>query len=486
MAPESELDRRLSELSAIHESLRALTATLDLPEVLRTVLARIKTVTRAEALSLMLYDAERDELVFVAAETLRERGLVGLTVPPASGIATWAAHHASSVVVPDVTRDARFNAEFDRISGFTTRSVVASPLRHDGRVVGVIELANPYGGGVFHEADRLRLDAVTAALGPRVVCDAIAHNPSALQAMFAEIATAVPSEAASLLVHDAAGHALVFTASRTLLPGGIDGVRLRLDQGIAGWVARHRVALRLDDASTDPRHFSGIAQETGFVPHGMLCVPVVCHDRLLGVVEVMNKLDGSPFTDQELGLVQTLADHAGIAIEHARLYREAEVASITDDLTGLGNTRRFNRLLPELLATGAPLSLIVLDLDNFKAVVDTHGHLVGSRTLAYVGHLIAGAIRPGDHAARFGGDEFVVILPHTDPADGVVVAERIRAAIADARILPSDGVDISAVTASVGVASYPEDAMTSEALFKRADAAMYAAKRHGKNAVAGA
>ena len=137
----------------------------------------------------------------------------------------------------------------------------------------------------------------------------------------------------------------------------------------------------------------------------------------------------------------------GIAIEHARLYREAEVASITDDLTGLGNTRRFNRLLPELLATGAPLSLIVLDLDNFKAVVDTHGHLVGSRTLAYVGHLIAGAIRPGDHAARFGGDEFVVILPHTDPGGGAVVAERIRAAIADARILPSDGVDISAVTA---------------------------------------
>jgi GAF domain-containing protein len=118
------------------------------------------------------------------------------------------------------------------------------------------------------------------------------------------------------------------------------------NRGIAGWVARHREPVRLADASADPRHYSAIADRTGLVPHSMLCVPVVKKDRLFGVIQVINKLDGSPFTENELRLVQTLADHAAIAIENASLYREARIASITDDLTGLANTRHFNRMLP--------------------------------------------------------------------------------------------------------------------------------------------
>jgi diguanylate cyclase (GGDEF)-like protein len=337
------LEDQLVELAAIHRSLRALTSSLELPDILHTVLESIKEFTAAEALSLLLYDRDRDELVFAATETLRE-------------------------------------------------------------------------------------------------------------------------------------HAL-------LQPGLIEGVRLRCDQGIAGWVARHREPVRLDDASHDPRHYADLAVRTGLTPKSMLCVPLVHRDALLGVIQVINKLDGSRFTDDELRLVGTLADHAAIAIANASLYREARIAAVTDDLTGLGNTRHFNRVLPELLAHGGPVSLLVLDLDAFKTLVDARGHLVGSRTIAFIGRLIGKLLRPGDVAARFGGDEFVVILPGAETGRAEQVAESIRIAIADASILDDTDVDIGGITASIGVATFPDHAADAEALFRAADAAMYTVKRTGKNAV---
>jgi diguanylate cyclase (GGDEF)-like protein len=260
-------------------------------------------------------------------------------------------------------------------------------------------------------------------------------------------------------------------------------VRLRTDAGIAGWVARHREPVRLDDASSDPRHYPVLAERTGLRPRSMLCVPIIKKDELLGVLQAINKLDGSSFTEDELRLATTLADHAAIAIENARLYREARLAAITDDLTGLYNTRYFNATLPALLAKDGPVSLLVLDLDNFKALVDLHGHLAGSRTIGLVGRLIAGVIRPGDLAARFGGDEFVVILPGTDAASARALAEAIRQRVAEMRILDGTDVDLSAITASVGLATFPDHAEDATGLFRAADAAMYAVKRNGKNGV---
>ena len=159
------------------------------------------------------------------------------------------------------------------------------------------------------------------------------------------------------------------------------------------------------------------------------------------------------------------------------------MASITDDLTGLGNTRHFHRSLADVLTRGVPVSLIVLDLDNFKAVVDRYGHLAGSRSIAQIGRTIGRLVRPGDVAARFGGDEFVVVLPDTDTAEAERLAESIRKAIEACERLDDAEVDLSRVTASVGVATYPAHAADAEGLFRQADAAMYVAKRSGKNRV---
>jgi diguanylate cyclase (GGDEF)-like protein len=277
----------------------------------------------------------------------------------------------------------------------------------------------------------------------------------------------------------------VFTSSRELRPGVIDGVRLKSGQGIAGWVARHREAVCVDDVRSDPRHDPTLSRRTGLVARSMICVPLLHRDRLLGVLQVINKLGADRFTPDEMRLVQALGIQAAGAIAHAQLYHRVEVASLTDDLTGLGNTRRFNTALPAALARGGPVSLLMLDLDGLKAIVDREGHMAGSRVIATVGRLIAERVRPGDVAARFGGDEFVVVLPGTPTLTAVAIAQIIRTAVAECRTPDGlEAVDISSLTASVGVATFPDHAATAERLFRVADEAMYSIKFSGKDGVA--
>jgi GAF domain-containing protein len=145
-----------------------------------------------------------------------------------------------------------------------------------------------------------------------------------LHGLLTRLATAVPSQDAALVVYDQKHHDHAFRGSRALRHGMIEGVRLRMGQGIAGWVAVHRQAVRLDDASRDPRHDPQVSRQTGLVPRSMLCVPMVHGETLYGVIQVINKVDGSAFDDEDLRLVQLLADHAAIAIENASLNAQAQ------------------------------------------------------------------------------------------------------------------------------------------------------------------
>lgn len=470
------------ELAAVSESIRAITSSLELPEVLRLVLGRIKTLTEAEALSLLLHDAVRAELVFAATETLRERTFAGLRGEAAGGLAGIVARTGRSARVNDPAEVHRLGVDPHEFA-YATRNVLAVPLHRDGRVIGALELVDRYDGTDFTVEDEALVAALADALGQRRAPEDLAADVHALRSFFEEVAAAVPSEDATLVLHGGDGRELLLGASRRLESGIVDGLRMRLDQGIAGWVATHRTPVCLDDVRSDPRYYPEIERLTGFAPRTMLCVPLVMKGRLLGVIQCLNKMGGGSFTEEELRMVQTLGDHAAIALENARLYRTARLAALTDDLTGLWNTRHFNEILPAMLERRAPLSLVVLDLDNFKAVVDRHGHLVGSRTIGQVGRRIAAVMRPGDVAARFGGDEFVAILPNTGARDALTVAERLRESIEAMNVLEGTTIDVSGVTASVGVASHPDHGKTAESLFQAADRAMYAAKERCKNVV---
>jgi len=480
---ERSLEQEVRELRSVNELIRTLASTFELHEILRIVLDRLKALTHAEALSLLLYDPERDELVFAATETLRENAVVGLRVPSSHSLAGQVVRTGESTIVDDASNELHFFGQIDRVTRFRTRSLLSVPLRRHGRVVGVLEALNRSGGRGFSEEDRERLERLAAEAGETREPEELCRDPVAMRTLLLRAAAAVPCAATSLLLLDSAGHELVFRASREFQSGVIEGLRMPCDRGIAGWVARHRQPIRLDDVTRDPRYFSGLEEQTRLVPRTMICVPMISKDTLRGVIQVINKADGSSFTESELAVAQTLADHAAIAIENASLYRQAYEASITDDLTGLGNTRHFNRCLPQLLARGGPVSLVMLDLDNFKAVVDGYGHLAGSRTIAQIGRLISRFLRPGDVAARFGGDEFVIALPDTDAPAAVAIAEGIRAAIEACGELEGDRIDLSGVTASLGVATFPAHAADAQNLFHAADEAMYAVKRLGKNRV---
>jgi diguanylate cyclase (GGDEF)-like protein len=165
--------------------------------------------------------------------------------------------------------------------------------------------------------------------------------------------------------------------------------------------------------------------------------------------------------------------------------QRAKLLSETDELTGLYNTRGFaiaaNRLFGQAMRYGRAASVLMIDSDNLKAVNDTHGHEAGNRLLRQLANAVQAELRATDVPARYGGDEFIVLLPETPPKGALDVAERIRGAVAS-RPLAIDGHQVAA-TVSIGVACFPEDGRTLDALAARADRALYQAKQEGRNKV---
>ena len=262
--------------------------------------------------------------------------------------------------------------------------------------------------------------------------------------------------------------------------------RLRPGEGIEGWVAREGKPL-LVNGRTDLAKL-GI-RENGRVKdsHSILCVPLRIKGKTLGVLEATDRTDRRMFRPEDLTLLGTLADYAAIAIENARNFQRVEELTITDDLTGLYNARHLQHMLDFELIRSArhklEFSVIFLDLDYFKAVNDQYGHLAGSRLLSEIGALVASMLRKLDVGTRYGGDEFVILLPQTSKKQALRVAQRMRDMLAKTWCLESEGLHVK-VTASFGVAAYPTDATNKNDLLRLADQAMYRVKNTTRNGVA--
>ena len=203
--------------------------------------------------------------------------------------------------------------------------------------------------------------------------------------------------------------------------------------------------------------------------------PLSSRERAIGVLALGSCASGA-FDEGTLARLQPLADAVALAFENVRLYQKTRELSITDEVTPLHNFRYFHQALDRELKLvnryGSTLSLLFVDLDRFKPINDQYGHLRGSRTLREVGFLIRAAVRETDIPARYGGDEFVVILPQTEGAPARVLAEKMRRLVEGHTFLKEEGIN-ARLGVSLGVATYPAEATTKEALIRLADKRMY-------------
>jgi diguanylate cyclase (GGDEF)-like protein len=267
------------------------------------------------------------------------------------------------------------------------------------------------------------------------------------------LGTMVDVDSCSLFVIDKRDSETLFSTSL----GDVSGVTARSAMALTSAPAEHFTCRSIFD------HGDAIV---------LFCAPQVDMERL---------------GEEEHLILGAIASELVVAVENSRLYHLTKRLAITDELTGLYNYREVqNRLTQEMdraVRYGKQLSLLMLDVDEFKSFNDRFGHIVGDRALAELGAVLRSSVREVDVAARYGGEEFSVILPETDATGAYVVAEKIRDTVAQHRFVVADDERVRALTVSVGIATYPTYASDKEELLRQADGALYRAKREGKDCV---
>jgi diguanylate cyclase (GGDEF)-like protein len=293
----------------------------------------------------------------------------------------------------------------------------------------------------------------------------------------------------SLLLLDEAKQELYFELVVGKASPALKDVRIKIGQGIAGWVAQNGETVVVPDTAKDTRFFGQVDEKTRTETQSIVAVPVKFRDTCLGVIELINCMGPDGFDNRDLKLLEALADFAAIALENARHVKRIHELTITDDCTTLYNARHMGFILDTEIYRSQrynyEFSLVFIDLDHFKQVNDTHGHLVGSRLLAEIGNALKSKCRLIDFAFRYGGDEFVLLLPQTSKENALNVARRLHKMIRETVWLESEGLRIK-VTTSLGVASYPVDSRSKEGLLHLADEAMYLVKNTSRDSVAAA
>src|SRR5579872_602966 len=219
----------------------------------------------------------------------------------------------------------------------------------------------------------------------------------------------------SLLLVDEAKQELYFELAIGKNAHTLKDVRIKMGQGIAGWVAQNQQAVIVPDVSKDTRFFSKVDEKTKMETQSIVAVPVRFRDHCLGVIELINCIGPDGFDARDLKLLEALSDFAAIALENARHVKRIHELTITDDCTSLYNARHMQFILDTEIYRSQrynyEFSVVFIDLDHFKQVNDTHGHLIGSRLLAEIGEALKSRCRLIDFAFRYGGDEFVLLLP---------------------------------------------------------------------------
>jgi diguanylate cyclase (GGDEF)-like protein len=259
----------------------------------------------------------------------------------------------------------------------------------------------------------------------------------------------------------------------------LKGLRIPLGEGVAGWVASTGNPLVVPDVSLDEQWSAFSKAHPELNIQSIACVPVRSGDKTLGVIQLLNsKLD--LLSEYSISFLRLLCDYAAIAIQNARSVERIHELTITDDCTGLFNARHLYTLLDEQLALHSQrpahqFSLLFMDLDRFKQVNDTHGHLIGSRLLSEVGGVMKRTLGPANFCVRYGGDEFVALLPGMDKKTAIEATTHLWEQLRQEKFLSGAGLNLN-LAGSFGLATFPEDGETVQTIIRSADTEMYRAK----------
>jgi len=258
--------------------------------------------------------------------------------------------------------------------------------------------------------------------------------------------------------------------------------RMKMGRGFAGRVALTGKPVVLGSKSTDIRFDPSVYNKLGF--QSLCSVPIIAREKILGAICVGSR-NSNYFPEGDTRLLRSIATQIGVAIENVELYEEAVETAITDSLTGLYNRRYFMEEIQRELAragrNNTPLSVLMSDLDGLKLLNDRFGHDQGDLLIKTWGAIMKENIRVSDVVARFGGDEFVLLAPETDLKEANQLCQRLLSAANNCQIQIDGG--IMGISVSIGLASYPDHATDAEEILKKADEAMYYAKRTGKNRI---
>jgi len=513
------LDQRIFDMSALLKAGEALHDELQVEALCHLLIAMCKERTQVEKIAILLNDADAGRMKVALAEGLPEE-VDHLSFPAEDGI-LWrllVAGEAFSVV------DLRGQPRFPRIFGANQLEKLEGqlwiPLAMPGEVIGVLSLGlnrdnEPVSeeqfsflaslasqAGVAINTARLyqtiavargRLDRslhqlsllfdVTRALG------AVSDLTRLLRLILERAISAVDAQKGSLMLLDDQDEELVVRVvfglpdkeiERKINDGELECRRFKRGEGVAGWVLQTGEKLLVNNTASE----GSFTDAEGSHTQSILCVPLTVDEETIGVINITNRVDEGEFGSEDEEILAALADQAAVAIARARLYE----AAITDGLTGL-YVRRFalHRLREELRRArryGNDLSVVMCDIDHFKTVNDTWGHPAGDAVLVKVAEIITAQLRiEVDVAGRYGGEEFLLVLPETRLNSAVVAAERLRAVIESTEIPVAEDRNIQ-VTMSFGLAQFDiESGESVESVIARADAALYESKGGGRNCV---
>jgi diguanylate cyclase (GGDEF)-like protein len=307
-------------------------------------------------------------------------------------------------------------------------------------------------------------------------------------AMLAKLGEIMSTGRTSLMILDERSNELVLEAT---IGANIDSpipVRIKPGESVAGIVIENGSPLLVRYADTDARvPFAG---RFSYKTKSFISFPIMLGPRKVGVINLTERLDGAPYSEDDLSLLDLMAPHLALIVDRTEWHRKAEtyqMMSLTDSLTGLPNRRFFEERLFEEVERSkrydTPLSFLLIDIDHFKHYNDVYGHTNADTVLVKVAQILRRSVRTIDMPARFAGDEFCLVLPETDISAAGRIAERVRRTVSETEFFSESGAAMDSATLSIGVSSFSPSRQSPLAIIETADRALYKAKTLGRNQV---